>query len=78
MDVRIGVIQTTKEIDIELAAGTDRAEIRAAIDAALADDDNVLWLTDRSGRDIAVPASKIAYIELGSPDNERRIGFGAS
>jgi isocitrate/isopropylmalate dehydrogenase len=38
VDVRIGVIQTTKEIDIELAAGTDRAEIRAAIDAALADD----------------------------------------
>ena len=47
------------------------------IDAALADDDKILWLTDRHGRDIAVPPAKIAYIELGGPDAERRVGFGA-
>ena len=28
-------------------------------------------------RDIAVPSAKIAYIELGTSDSERRIGFGA-
>lgn len=77
MDVRIGVLHTPKEIDIELPNAADRDEVRATIDAALADDDSVLWLTDRHGRDIAVPAAKIAYIELGSPDSERRIGFGA-
>lgn len=78
MDVRIGVLHTPKEIEIELPSGTDRAQVRSAIDAALADGASVLWLTDRHGRDIAVPAAKIAYIELGSPDGERRIGFGAS
>lgn len=77
MDVRIGVIHTVKEIDIELPGDADRAAIRDSIDKALADDDNTLWLTDRHGRDIAVPSSKIAYVELGSPDSERRIGFGA-
>ncbi len=77
MDVRIGVQHTPKEIEIELASGTDRAEVKAAIDRALADAASVLWLTDKSGRDIAVPASKIAYVELGSPESERRIGFGA-
>jgi hypothetical protein len=77
VDVRIGVLHTPKEIDIELPNGADRDALRATIDAALADDDSVLWLTDRHGRDIAVPAAKIAYIELGSPDSERRIGFGA-
>lgn len=77
MDVRIGVQHTPKEIDIELPPGANRDEVRATIDAALADDDSVLWLTDRHGRDIAVPAGRIAYIELGSADGERRIGFGA-
>jgi hypothetical protein len=77
VDVRIGVLHTPKEIDIELPSGVDRSEIRATIDAALADESSVLWLTDRHGSEIAVPAGKIAYIELGSPDSERRIGFGA-
>lgn len=78
MDVRIGVQHTPKEIEIELAGGTDRDEVRARIDAALADGSGVLWLTDRHGRDVAVPAARIAYVELGSPDSERRIGFGAA
>jgi hypothetical protein len=78
VDVRIGVQHTPKEIDIELPSGTDRSEVRARIDAALADPSAVLWLTDRHGRDIAVPAARIAYVELGSADGERRIGFGAS
>jgi hypothetical protein len=77
VDVRIGVQQTPKEIEIEMASNVDRSEVRASIDAALADAAGVLWLTDRHGRDIAVPSAKIAYIELGSSDSERRIGFGA-
>ncbi len=76
MDVRIGVVHTAKEIDVELPTDADREKIRADIDAALADADTTLWLTDRHGRDVAIPASKIAYVELGSPDSERRIGFG--
>ena len=28
------------------------------------------------GRTIAVPAAKIAYVEIGSTDGDRRIGFG--
>jgi len=78
VDVRIGVQQTPKEIEIELPSGTDRDDVRARIDAALADETSVLWLTDRHGRDVAVPAARIAYVELGSADGERRIGFGAS
>jgi hypothetical protein len=78
VDVRIGVVHTVKEIDIELPADADRDAVKASIEAALADDDNTLWLTDRHGREIAVPSAKIAYVELGTPDNERRIGFGTS
>ena len=78
MDVRIGVQHTVKEIDVELPEDADRNKIRKAIDAALADESQTLWLTDRHGREIAVPSAKIAYVELGTPDNERRIGFGTS
>ncbi len=78
MDVRIGVLHTVKEIDIEMGPDIDVDQVRAAIDAALSDDDGVLWLTDRHGRQFAVPSDRIAYIEVGSPDSERRIGFAAT
>ena len=77
MDVRIGVQQTPKEIEIEMSSNVDRAEVRATIDAALADVTRALWLTNPHGRGIAAPSAKIAYIELGTSDSERRIGFGA-
>jgi hypothetical protein len=38
---------------------------------------SVLWLTDRKGRRVGVPAAKLAYVEIGSPNEERRVGFGA-
>ena len=37
----------------------------------------MLWLTDRRGRQVAVPAAKLAYVEVGPPDGDRRIGFGS-
>jgi len=78
VDVRIGVTNTVKEIDIELPADADREKIRKRIDDALSDESKVLWLTDKTGRDVAVQSSKIAYVELGGADGERRIGFGAA
>ena len=78
MDVRIGVTNAAKEIEIELAPDADREKIRKRIDEALADESRILWLTDKTGRDVAVQSSKIAYVELGGPDSERRIGFGAA
>jgi hypothetical protein len=78
VDVRIGVTYSAKEIEIELAPDADRDKIRKRIDEALADEAKVLWLTDKSGRDVAVQSAKIAYVELGSADHERRIGFGAA
>ena len=77
MDVRIGVIHTAREISLEMPDDLDRSTLQAEVEAALSDDDKVLWLTDRRGRQIAVPSSKVAYLEIGSPDDARRIGFGA-
>ena len=77
MDVRIGVTQTARDISIELSDDVDRDDVKARIDAALTGAVDVLWLTDKKGRDIAVSAAKIAVVELGSAADDRRIGFGA-
>ena len=77
MDVRIGVTYTAKELDLELDGGTDVDKLREEIEAALAGDDAVLWMTDKRGRSVGIPSDKVAYVEIGSPGDDRRIGFGS-
>lgn len=74
MDVRIGVTNNPKEIALEMPDGTDADGLRADVDKALKAG-STLWVTDRKGRQVGVPADRIAYIEVGRPD-DRRIGFG--
>ena len=76
MDVRIGLIQNGKELEVQLEDGADTAALRAQVDAAL-QSGGTLWLTDRKGRQLGVSAEKLAYVEIGSPDDGRRIGFGS-
>lgn len=78
MDVRIGVIQTPKEIEVELPDGTDGDALTAQIEQALAADSGVLWLTDRRGRRVGVPSARIAYVEVNATTDDRRVGFGAA
>ena len=78
MDVRIGVAQAPREIEVELADSTNPEELVAKIDAAVAKGDGMLWFTDKRGRRIGVPAAKLAYIELDTATETRRVGFGAA
>lgn len=75
MDIRIGVTYSPKEIAMELADGTSADSVKSDIDAALSGG-TTLWLTDKKGRQVGVPAEKIAYVEVGSEDATRPIGFG--
>jgi hypothetical protein len=76
VDVRIGVIHTPKELEVELADDTDRDALVTDVEQALGSGDGVLWLTDRRGRRIGVPSARVAYVEIGSAHDERRVGFG--
>jgi hypothetical protein len=75
VEVRIGIVQTMKELEIELPEDAERDEVISSVEEALAKD-AVLWLTDRRGRRVGVPSSRIAYVEVGADAGERRVGFG--
>ena len=75
VDVRIGVKNSPKELEVILVDGTDGEAVRQHIDKALADG-GTLWLTDRKGRQFGIPVDKLSYVEIGSSDVGRRIGFG--
>lgn len=78
MDVRIGVVQSPKEIELELPEGTDAEKLTAQVEKALGSETGVLWLTDRKGRRVGIPSARIAYVELNTASEERRVGFGAA
>lgn len=74
MEVRIGVIDTTRELAIDASDSAD--EIRKALEAALSGDSSVFELRDDQGRTVLVPVDKLAYVEL-SGLSGRRVGFGS-
>lgn len=75
MEVRIGVTQSARELEVDLGGATDGVALGEEIEAKLAAG-GILWLTDKKGRRIGVPTEKVAYVELGSADDNRRVGFG--
>ena len=77
MDVRIGVTNTMREIDLDVEDSIERDQLKVHIEKALSSDDGVLWIADKKGREVAIPSSKVAYVEIGSPADGRTIGFTA-
>ena len=77
MDIRIGITQSPREISIEMDDDASKRDaLKVAIDDALAGKTVTLWLTDKKGRDVAIPTAKIAFVEVGSGETGPRIGFG--
>ncbi|MEN9803760.1 MAG: hypothetical protein RIS41_607 [Actinomycetota bacterium] len=76
MEVRIVVSNVGREVVIEQA--DDQVEAtRKQVEAALSGAVDVLWLSDKRGRQVGVSSSKIAFVEIGSTDKDKKMGFGA-
>jgi hypothetical protein len=75
VDVRIGITDTPKEIDLDLGDKADADALRKDAEKYISSGDGVFWLTDRRGRTVGVPAIKIAYIEIGADKSDHRVGF---
>ena len=74
MEVRIGVAQSPKELELDLG-DVERDKLTGDVEKALADPAGVLWLTDKKGRTVGIPSARVAYVEIGSGAEERRVGF---
>ena len=74
MDIRIGIINSPRELSFE--SGQSAADIEKAVATALDSDAKFLRLVDDKGRVFLVPAQSLAYIEVGS-EQSRRVGFVA-
>ena len=75
MDVRIGLTQTAKELEVQLGDDADADALRTQVEAALGGRRHALAHRPQ-GPPGRRAAEKLAYVEIGSPDDERRIGFG--
>ncbi len=76
MNVRIGMIYTPKELEIELSED-EGAGIADKVTEAVTNDTGMLWLTDKKGRRVGVATAKVAWVELGPESEARRVGFSA-
>ncbi len=74
MDVRIGIQNSPRELSFETSQTA--AEVQKAVATALAGQSALLELTDEKGTMYVVPASALAYVEIGSEES-RRVGFVA-
>jgi hypothetical protein len=74
MELRIGVVHTPKELNVELDGTAD--EVVGSIDKALADGTPMLWVTDTKGRRVGIPTTRIAYVEVDEDGANKRVGFG--
>ncbi|MBV9060572.1 MAG: DUF3107 domain-containing protein [Pseudonocardiales bacterium] len=72
MEVKIGVADSPRELTVSTDDSPDR--IQAIVTDALRNSQGLLTLVDDKGRRFMVPASRVAYIEIG-PADSRRVGF---
>ena len=74
MDVRIGIRESARELNIE--SDMSASEIETAVANALNSPSAVLRLVDSKGRTYLVPAASLAFVEIGVEET-RRVGFVA-
>ena len=73
MEVKIGIQSGPRELEVDTEATPE--EIERDLTDALSAPHGVLVLTNRNGRQLLVPADKIAFVEFVGNES-RRVGFG--
>ena len=72
MDIRIGVTNSPREINLE--SSQTAAEVEAVVTTALASDSKFFRLVDQKGNVYLVPLASFGYLEIGS-GGSRHVGF---
>lgn len=71
MDVTVGMTNVQREITLEIDKNHDQIE---KLVADCIENQSSLKLEDDRGRILFVPADRLAYVLIGSPE-QRRVGF---
>lgn len=72
MEIKIGIQHVAREVSLE--TNSTGKELLEQYRSALAEQ-GLFTVTDEKGRTIAVPATQIGYLDLGS-EQSRKVGFG--
>lgn len=72
LDVRIGIIQSPREITFETEQTAE--EVAGAIVDAAKQDTDFVTFTDVKGTTYLINVDEVAYVEVG-PESARRVGF---
>lgn len=71
--IRIG-LQSARELEIDVADPDVAAE---TLEAAFADSERLVWLTDSRGHRFAIVVEKLAFVEFESEAGKTGIGFAS-
>jgi hypothetical protein len=78
MEVTFGVQARDGSLRVEVP--DDKvAGLKKELEEALSGDSKqILWLTDKDGREYGIPTDKIAFVEIGKDKAGRQVGFSAA
>ncbi len=74
MDIRIGIANSPRELNIE--SSQTPAEVEKIVSAALDSEAKFIKLTDEKGKLYIVPVASFSYLEMGG-EERGRVGFVA-
>lgn len=74
MEIRIGMINTPRELNFESSMSV--SEVEKTVTTALETGTAILRLRDEKGKIYIIPTGTIAFVEVGSEES-RRVGFVA-
>jgi hypothetical protein len=73
LEIRIGVIESQKEISLQVE---DKPEdLAKRIDDSVKDGTAMMWFVDDKGKRVGVPTNKLAYVEIDAEAEPRPVGF---
>lgn len=72
MDIRIGILNSPREVAFESSQSAD--DVEQLVSAAIEKGAPLVTFTDDKGKRYVIPTATIGYVEIGT-DTARRVGF---
>lgn len=71
MKARIGIADTSREVEVEVE---DQSELAKRLETAYRKGVPILWFRNTKGRDIGIPIGRVAFVEM-LDESDQSVGF---